>query len=281
MASKFQNSGDQWISVPGTAGTFATPTQHHERVVVTEATSAVPITLPVRPGDFLTVLRDNLPLVEGVDFTRGEGHITLTDAAEPGTAIDIHLMHFEIAPTRGHVDDRGNPHGVTAAQLGDDALTEGGLLKLKGGKLTKAVLGTDYDKLECGVWTPVVYIGESICGCEWRSGRYAKLGKLVFVTCSFGTGAKPAGSDEGIVTIRGLPYTPDASVAVSLNAAWYSLGGETAQVQGWINDEKGLSLMGHNVGTGQFAGYNSYLTGARAPEGFSFKGLSGSYFTNG
>ena len=75
------------------------------------------------------------------------------------------------------------------------ALSAGDLLKYDGEKLVKAVPGADYDKLECGDWTPVVYIGESICPCEWRNGRYAKLGKLVFVTCSFGTGAKPAGSD--------------------------------------------------------------------------------------
>lgn len=143
MAIKIK-SGDGWATVPGTAGTFATPTQYHERVVLTEAATVIPIGLALRPGDLLTVLQENLPLVEGQNYTRGDGSITLAVAAKAGATMDFFAMHYDIAPTRGHVDDRENPHRVTAAQLGDGTLTEGSLLKLKGGKLTKAVEGVDY-----------------------------------------------------------------------------------------------------------------------------------------
>ena len=146
MAIKMK-SGNGWVPVPGTAGTFATPTKRHERVTLTEAATVIPIGLALREGDFLTVLRENLPLVEGQNYTRGDGSITLTKAGEPGDTFDFFVMHYELAPTRGHVDDRENPHGVTAAQLGDDALTEGSLLKIKAGKLTKAVPGADYQAL--------------------------------------------------------------------------------------------------------------------------------------
>ncbi|KAA3403428.1 hypothetical protein F1904_12390 [Akkermansia muciniphila] len=181
MAIKMK-SGNGWVPVPGTAGTFATPTQQHERVTLTEAATVIPIGLALREGDFLTVLRENLPLVEGENYTKGDGSITLAKAGEPGDTFDFFIMHYELAPTRGHVDDRGNPHGVTAAQLGDDALTEGSLLKLKGGKLSKAVEGVDF------VFQDQVHIlGDFLEGWKvYHDGAdpaaVIKMGKLVHVS---------------------------------------------------------------------------------------------------
>ena len=142
MSIKYPNN-NTWSTVPGTAGTFATPTQTHERYTATSAVTNIPITILVRPGDFLTVLRDNLPLVEGVDFTRGEEHVTLTDATKAGTIIDITVEHYDIAPTRGHVEDMADPHHTLAYIT--DGLQTGNLLKYDGTKLAKAAAGTDYD----------------------------------------------------------------------------------------------------------------------------------------
>lgn len=201
MAIKMK-SGDQWISVPGTAGTFATPTQYHERVVLTEAATVIPIGLALRPGDLLTVLQENLPLVEGQNYTRGDGSITLAKAGEPGDTFDFFAMHYDIAPTRGHVEEQDNPHGVTAAQLGDGTLTEGSLLKLKGGKLSRAVPGADYPALP-----ETTLLTLKSPWREYEAGTY---------------GAAAARKSGGVVTLSGLieggPKT--TSVIATLPQGW-------------------------------------------------------------
>ena len=252
MAIKFQNSGG-WAPVPGTAGTFASPTRLHERVAVTEMASAVPITLPVRPGDFLTVLRDNLPLVEGVDFTRGEGHITLTDAAEPGTAIDIHLMHFEIAPTRGHVDDRENPHGVTAAQLGDGTFTEGCLLKLKGGKLTKAVPGADYSPAN----TVEDHDLPLAAGCTVIDRCYYSVSSTGVVAVHFGL--RMAATADTMAILGNLPsgFRPVDFVS---GVACQIDGGTTTGCKCWIRPyDGGIAVRPSKTGTLEFYGSHVFL----------------------
>ena len=252
MAIKFQNSGG-WAPVPGTAGTFASPTRLHERVAVTEMVSEIPITLPVRPGDFLTVLRDNLPLVEGVDFTRGEGHVALTDAAEPGSVIDIHLMHFEIAPTRGHVDDRGNPHGVTAAQLGDDTLTEGGLLKLKGGKLTKAVPGTDYSPAntvedhDLSLWS----------SCTPIDRCYYSVSSTGVVAVHFAFSATT--TKDNFFIFANLPSTLYPTDYVS-NTAAQKDSTTTTGCRSWIRPyDGGITILPTKSGTMEFYGSHVFL----------------------
>lgn len=141
MSIKYLDNG-VWSSVPGTAGSFASPTKQHERYTATGAVTAIPITTPIRPGDMLTVLRDNLPLVEGVDYTRAEHQVTLTVATIAGTVIDTDITHYDIAPLRSHVDDMADPHH-TLAYITQD-LQAGDILKYDGSKLVKAVEGVDY-----------------------------------------------------------------------------------------------------------------------------------------
>lgn len=142
MSIKYLDNG-VWSSVPGTAGSYASPTKRHERYTATGAVTTIPIKTPIRPGDMLTVLRDNLPLVEGVDYTRAEHQVTLTVATIAGTVIDTYVTHYDIAPLRSHVDDMADPHH-TLAYITQD-LQAGDLLKYDGSKLVKAVTGVDYN----------------------------------------------------------------------------------------------------------------------------------------
>lgn len=141
MSIKYLDNG-VWSSVPGTAGSYASPTRQHERYTATGAVTAIPIKTPIRPGDMLTVLRDNLPLVEGVDYTRAEHQVTLTVATIAGTVIDTYVTHYDIAPLRSHVDDMADPHHTLAYIT--QGLQAGDLLKYDGAKLVKAVVGVDY-----------------------------------------------------------------------------------------------------------------------------------------
>ena len=206
MAIKFQNSGG-WVPVPGTAGTFATPTQQHERVTLTEAATVIPIGLALREGDFLTVLRENLPLVEGENYTKGDGSITLAKAGEPGDTFDFFIMHYEIAPTRGHVEERDDPHHTLSYIT--SGLSAGELLKYDGSKLVKAVKNVDYADIELLTWIPRFQVkGAQPAGMAYakQEGWGVRVGKMVHLSCNITLSSKGTSPNDKILLV-GLPYS--------------------------------------------------------------------------
>lgn len=162
MSLKYLNGG-AWAPVPGTAGTFAAPEKQHQRYTATGAVTRVPHTLQIGEGDLLMVLRDNIPLVEGTDFTPGEKYLTLETATSAGTVIDITVMHYEFSPNRGHMDDRADPHqtgAYLASHLEGSALfSEMAALLYPVGSIYLSVDATDPATLFGGEWV------------AWGSGR--------------------------------------------------------------------------------------------------------------
>lgn len=70
--------------------------------------------------------------------------------------------------------------------------------------------GKDVPTIEAGIWTPV--LAGSVTYAS-RSGRYIKVGNLVWITCDIKLSSK--GSTTSALTITGLPFQPTANTALA------------------------------------------------------------------
>lgn len=121
---------------------------------------------------------------------------------------------FSVNGEAGHVT-------VTPAKLGDDTLVEGCLLKYSGGKLSKALAGTDYADVEVLTWTPYLQVGGATVPTMTYSkqqGWGVRIGKFVHLSANLTLKSKGSFGDAA-VSLRGMPYNSTGYTSVTVAVA--------------------------------------------------------------
>lgn len=95
------------------------------------------------------------------------------------------------------------------------------------------------DWYEEGTFTPTIAFGGASVGVTYgyQSGRYVRIGRTVFITCSFSLTSK--GSSTGTATISGLPFTSSSS-----NSSYGSVRPVTGFTVGSVDNGIGLTVSG-------------------------------------
>ena len=111
--------------------------------------------------------------------------------------------------------DTGVVEYLTADKL-LDILGLKGQVKFPAVQVPSANVNT-LDDYEEGTWTPILKFGGASVGITYsvQSGRYTKIGNLVYVEISMALTSK--GISNGIVSITGLPYSITLTTAVAIS----------------------------------------------------------------
>ena len=128
-----------------------------------------------------------------------------------------------------------SPSITTPTLVGDVTMSTGNLVVSTSGKGIdfSATPGTGTSELladyEEGTWTPVQGAGLTVVGAFSSSGRYTKVGRLVYLSGRL-AGATSIATTAGTIMMTGLPFTvADLSAVGSMtNAALSTLGGVAA-----------------------------------------------------
>jgi hypothetical protein len=136
------------------------------------------------------------------------------------------------------------------------------------------------DDYEEGDWTPVFISASgsfSSITYQNRSGKYVKIGSVVYVTCNFYTSAISVGTASGAVRIGGLPFTAlSTEFGIALKGDIRTFAGEepiAAQVDGG-STYIGLYYRSSVTGDGAESNVSDLATSGNS----NIIGVSGFYF---
>lgn len=129
-------------------------------------------------------------------------------------------------------------------------LTVSGDLDMNGGDITDiGIIG------DVSTWTPAVTFGGGSTGITYssRTGRYVKIGKLVYVSCEIRLSNK--GSSTGAAKISGLPATAAATAAGGVpSIIWYQMASNFVHVSGGVDSAATtLTLVGYTAAAANYA----------------------------
>ena len=126
-----------------------------------------------------------------------------------------------------------------------------------------------------GTWTPTFYVGETAQATTNASGKWWRLGPLVWV--SFGaTMANAPTVSSGELSIRGLPIA--AVGQAGLACGNYNVPALDQEIVLLAVDGSKIRPLTYNV-TGSYAGNSSALYGGKLAEGVTIRYASGCYLT--
>lgn len=126
-----------------------------------------------------------------------------------------------------------------------------------------------------GTWTPTFYVGETAQPTTNASGKWWRLGPLVWV--SFGaTMANAPTVSSGELSIRGLPIA--AVGQAGLACGNYNVPALDQEIVLLAVDGSKIRPLTYNV-TGSYAGNSSALYGGKLAEGVTIRYASGCYLT--
>jgi len=117
------------------------------------------------------------------------------------------------------------------------------------------------DDYEEGSWTPTI-IGATFSNQSWRSGRYVKIGKVVYINWDF---SGDFSSIAGQANIGGLPFVPVTSIneggyfTVQLRDSYALNTSSTNPITGWFSTDSEIRLEQTMRGPG---GSVSWLAGS-------------------
>jgi hypothetical protein len=228
-------------SVWQAAGSTVNGTAIRQTFTATAAQTTFTITGGYDAG-FADVYLNGVKLVNGVDVAVTSGtDVVLTVGAAAGDSVDVIAYGaFVLANTYtqaqvdSFLDDKVNKAGDTMT----GGLTLGGALNLGStGQIefpatqNPSSNANTLDDYEEGTWTPNQGAGLSVTGTFTSSGRYTKIGRLVYVSGRLSATTSIA-TTAGTQFITGLPFTVGDLTAVG------------SFVNGAINEFGGLGLFG-------------------------------------
>lgn len=104
-------------------------------------------------------------------------------------------------------------------------------------------------------WTPGITFGGGSTGLTYssRTGRYVKLGKLVYASCEIRLSAK--GSSTGSAKITGLPATAATTAAGGVpSIIWYQMASNFVHVSGGVDTGgTAITLVGYTAAAASYA----------------------------
>jgi len=102
-------------------------------------------------------------------------------------------------------------------------------------------------------WTPAITFGGGSTGLTYtaRSGRYIKVGKMVFASAYIYLSAK--GSSTGAAKISGLPATHAATINSIANVVWYQMTTSFVYMAGMVDTSATtIALVGHTAASASY-----------------------------
>jgi hypothetical protein len=130
----------------------------------------------------------------------------------------------------------------TLGVSGNTTIANGNLIIGTGGKgidfsaATNAAGMTNeiFDDYEVGTWTPALAVGTSTFNYDSRSGRYVKIGNLVYASFTIDTGTGTSINASSISSITGLPFTSVSNNRSSCQIHWSGLATAVFNVFGVV-----------------------------------------------
>lgn len=241
FALALNGTGTDDFIIDGTSARFNTDVDLNNNDLIDVATLGVGTSSP----DALQVNSEVTETARGVDNIRlgvagGSPRIMLEDATYTQWGVDNYFGTFRIF----------NPGAVKMSidTSGNVALT--GDLDLNGNDIVD--IGTIGD---VSTWTPGITFGGGSTGLTYssRTGRYVKMGKLVYASCEIRLSAK--GSSTGSAKITGLPATAATTAAGGVpSIIWYQMASNFVHVSGGVDTGgTAITLVGYTAAAASYA----------------------------
>lgn len=228
---------------------------------------------------------------EQYGYSTGSTYRTVLNAASPSGSTPSELYLY--AQTSGASDNTHviikpgfvqimeatldiSTSGKDLSLNGGDILLGGGTIDLQGGYIagvlsitadvsTIAINGdldmNGNDILDVGTigdtatWTPDITFGGGSTGITYasRSGRYVKIGKLVFISVYISLSNK--GSSTGLAKIGNLPFTHAATIGSVGSVIWYQMSTNFVYMTGVVDaSATTATLVGHTAASASYTG---------------------------
>jgi hypothetical protein len=213
-------------------GTIPTPQATQTRQTFIATASQTTFNTAGYTAGFVDVYMNGVKLVDGTDFTATNGStVVLTTGAAASDIIEVVAYStfevnsqnftgdFSVDTNTLYVDSTNNRVGIgnaaptQALDVTGDIVTSGGVYLGGTGSANKL------DDYEEGTWTPFWggTVSDPSASYSLQSGRYTKIGRMVYVTFILISSGTPSGG-SGDLLVAGLPF---AYFATNLQAQGY------------------------------------------------------------